>query len=48
MSRLHLDLREPLPDAAHHLDLALGDLLDAYDATELAITAARTDEPDQR
>ncbi|MGL5866164.1 MAG: hypothetical protein ACRCYX_09880 [Dermatophilaceae bacterium] len=45
VSRLQRDLRERLPDAAHHLDLALGDLLDAYDATELAIAVPRTHEP---
>ncbi|MGL5865876.1 MAG: hypothetical protein ACRCYX_08390 [Dermatophilaceae bacterium] len=44
VSRLHGDLRDRLPDAAHHLDLALGDLLDAYDVAERAI-AAQTQPP---
>ncbi|MGL5864546.1 MAG: hypothetical protein ACRCYX_01565 [Dermatophilaceae bacterium] len=46
VSRLQLDLRVSLPDAAQHLDLALGDLLDAYDATDQAITTTRANEPE--
>lgn len=41
-SRLQRDLRETLPDAAQCLDLALGDLLDAYDLIELVIGTTPT------
>jgi hypothetical protein len=45
VSRLQRELRDELPDAAHHVDLALGDLLDAYDVVQLAGTTPRTHEP---
>ncbi|MGL5867176.1 MAG: hypothetical protein ACRCYX_15135 [Dermatophilaceae bacterium] len=47
VSRLQRDLRDDIPDAAQHLDLALGDLLDAYDAVELTSDAAHTHRPGQ-